>query len=55
VVGHHKLFGRTVPTLRRMERVLFGAFRAGHRHVHCGFRVNGRRLRPGTYLMTVPP
>ena len=53
VVGHHKLFGRTVPTLKFVGRIPLGTFRAGRRHVHWRLRVNGKRLRPGTYQLTV--
>jgi WD40 repeat protein len=53
VVGHHKLFGRVVPTLKVIGRVPFGAFRAGRRHVRWNRRVNGRRLGRGIYLVTV--
>jgi hypothetical protein len=53
VVGHHKLFGRTVPTLMHVGRVPLGAFRSGPRNVHWNLRVNGKRLPPGTYLVTV--
>jgi hypothetical protein len=53
VVGHHQLLGRSVPTLRRVGRVPFGRFRAGSRKVRWDLRVNGKRLAPGTYQVTV--
>jgi hypothetical protein len=52
VVGHHRLFGRRVPTLKIVGRVPFGQFRHGRHKVRWSLRVNGRRLRPGTYLVT---
>jgi hypothetical protein len=53
VIGHHKLFGRTVPTLKLIGRVPFGKFAKGRRHAHWNFAVNGKRLQQGTYLVTV--
>ncbi|HUO72323.1 MAG TPA: hypothetical protein VMU39_16255, partial [Solirubrobacteraceae bacterium] len=53
IVGRHKLFGQTVPTLKRVGRVPFGSFHAGQRHVHWDLRVNRKRLMPGTYQVTV--
>ncbi len=52
IVGHHRLFGRRVPTLRLVGRVPFGSFRRGHHRVRWNLRVNGKRLRRGTYLVT---
>jgi hypothetical protein len=53
VIGHHHLFGRQVPTLKLVGRVPFGKFVKGKRHVKWNFEVNGKRLRPGTYQITV--
>jgi hypothetical protein len=53
VVGHHRLFGRRVPTLKLVGRVPFGKFAKGKRHVKWNFEVSGKRLRPGTYQITV--
>ena len=53
VIGHHKLFGHTVPTLKLIGRVPFGKFAKGRRHAHWNFAVNGKRLRRGTYQVTV--
>ncbi len=53
VVRHHKLFGRTVPTLHAVGRVPLGMFRRGSRHVHWNLKVNGHRLKPGTYQVTL--
>jgi dipeptidyl aminopeptidase/acylaminoacyl peptidase len=52
IVGHHRLLGRLVPTLKSVGRVPFGRFKHGKHHVHWNLRVNGHRLRPGTYLVT---
>jgi hypothetical protein len=53
VVGHHKLLGRTVPTLKPVGRVPFGRFKKGRGDVKWNRRVNGRRLKPGRYQVTV--
>ena len=53
VVGHHKLFGRTVPTLKKVGRVPLGIFRKGRHHAHWDLKVNGRRLKRGTYQVTL--
>jgi hypothetical protein len=52
IVGHHRLLGRVVPTLRTIGRVPFGRFKRGKHHVHWNLRVNGHRLRRGRYLVT---
>jgi hypothetical protein len=52
VVGHHRLFGRKVPTLRLVGRVPLGHFKKGHGKTHWNLRVNGKRLRKGTYQVT---
>jgi hypothetical protein len=52
VVGHHHLLRRRVPTLKLVGRVPFGRKRKGHDRIHWNRRVNGHRLRPGTYLIT---
>ena len=53
VVGHHMLLGRRAPTLKPVGRVPFGAFRRGRSHVKWNLGVNGKRLQPGTYQVTV--
>jgi hypothetical protein len=53
VVGHHLLFGRTVPTLRPVGRVPLGMFKKGTRHVHWNLTVNGHRLKRGTYQVVL--
>jgi hypothetical protein len=52
VAGKHRLFGRLVPRLVTVGRVPFGQFKRGRHKVRWNFRVNGRRLRRGTYLVT---
>jgi hypothetical protein len=52
VVGHHKLFGRKVPTLKRVGKVPLGHFKKGGGKVKWNLRVAGKRLRPGTYQVT---
>jgi hypothetical protein len=52
IVGHHKLFGRRVPTLKTIGRVPLGHFRRGKHTLHWNLRVEGRRLKPGRYLVT---
>jgi WD40-like Beta Propeller Repeat len=53
VTGHHKLFGKTVPTLRPVGKVPLGRFRKGSGHVRWDGKVAGKRLRHGTYQVTV--
>jgi hypothetical protein len=52
IVGHHRLFGHIVPTLRVIGRVPFGQFKRGSHRVRWNLRVGGRRLARGTYLVT---
>src|SRR5205823_2615560 len=49
---HMRLFGRRVPRLVTVGRVPFGQFKRGRHKVRWNFRVNGRRLRRGRYLLT---
>jgi hypothetical protein len=53
VVGHHKLFGRRVPTLKPVGHVPLGRFKQGHGPVHWDLKVNGHRLTRGTYQVTL--
>ena len=53
VVGHHRLFGHTVPTLRTVGRIPLGHFRRGNARVRWNRTVHGRPLRPGRYQVTV--
>jgi hypothetical protein len=52
VTGHHKLFGRTVPTLKLVGRVPLGHFKKGQGKTQWNRRVNGKLLRRGTYQVT---
>lgn len=53
IVGHHKLFGRRVPTLRVVGHVPLGRFKAGHNHLDWNLKVDGHRLKRGTYQVTL--
>lgn len=53
VVGKRKLFGRTVPKLRMVGRVPLGTFAKGKGKVRWDLRVDGKRLKPGRYQVTV--
>jgi hypothetical protein len=53
VIGRHRLFGRSVPTLKPVGRVPLGKFHKGQRKAHWNLRVNGRPLPRGTYQVTV--
>jgi hypothetical protein len=52
VVGKRKLLGRSVPRLRVVGRVPLGRARRGRNRFRWNLKVNGKRLRPGTYLLT---
>jgi hypothetical protein len=52
IVGHDRLLGRVVPTLKTVGRVPLGKFKRGRHHVSWNLRVNGRRLQRGSYLVT---
>jgi hypothetical protein len=52
IVGRHKLLGRTVPKLKLIGRVPLGLHRVGRSKVVWDHRVNGKRLKPGRYLVT---
>src|SRR5205823_3917706 len=53
IVGSHKQFGKTVPTLKPVGRVPLGTFKKGRGHARWDGRVNGKRLKPGRYQVTV--
>ena len=54
IVGTTRVLGRKAPKLRFVGRVPLGRFKTGRRHhVRWDRRVNGRKLRPGRYLVTV--
>jgi hypothetical protein len=53
VVGKKRLFGRTVPKLRLVGRVPLGRFSKRKGKVRWDLRVDGKRLKPGRYQVTV--
>lgn len=53
VVGHRQLLGHRVPRLRYVGRAPLGRFKRGHPRIHWDRRVNGRKLPPGLYQITV--
>jgi hypothetical protein len=54
IVGTTRVLGHKAPKLRFVGRVPLGQFKEGRRHqVRWDRRVNGRKLRPGRYLVTV--
>lgn len=52
VTGRRKLLGRTVPRIEPIGRVPLGATRKGRNSFRWNGRVDGRRLKRGTYLLT---
>ena len=52
VKGKRKLLGRTVPRIKQVGRVPLGKTRKGRNLFRWNGKVNGRRLKPGTYLLT---
>jgi hypothetical protein len=52
IVGRQRLFGHVVRKLKTVGRVPLGKFSRGKHSVHWNLRVDGRRLRRGTYLVT---
>ena len=52
VTGTRKLLGRTVPRIRQVGRVPLGATRKGRNTFRWNGKVNGKRLKRGTYLLT---
>jgi WD40-like Beta Propeller Repeat len=53
ITGHHKLLGRTVPTLQMVGRVPLGHHQRGAFKIRWDHRVNGKPLKPGSYLVTI--
>ena len=53
IVGHHQQFGRTVPTLAPVGHVPLGTFRHGSHDLRWNLRVDGHRLKAGTYQVTL--
>jgi hypothetical protein len=52
VVGKHRVLGRRVPRLKPLGRVPLGRARRGRNRFRWNGRVAGRRLRPGSYVIT---
>ena len=52
VTGKRKLLGRTVPRIKPIGRVPLGATRKGRNSFRWNGKVNGKRLKRGTYLLT---
>ena len=52
VTGKRKLLGRMVPKIKQVGRVPLGRTRRGRNLFRWNGKVNGRRLKPGTYLLT---
>jgi hypothetical protein len=53
IVGRKKVLGRRAFKLRTVGRVPLGKFKRGHLRKRWDFKVGGKRLRPGRYLVTV--
>jgi hypothetical protein len=53
VIGRTRVLGRPAPRLRFLGRVPLGQFRRGHDAVRWSLRVNGKRLAPGRYQVTL--
>jgi hypothetical protein len=53
IVGTRRLFGRRVPRLRTIGRVPLGRHARGRDRIPWSLRVNGRRLAPGRYQITL--
>jgi hypothetical protein len=52
VTGKRKLLGRSVPRIRQIGRVPLGKTRKGRNKFRWNGKVNGKRLKRGTYLLT---
>jgi hypothetical protein len=52
VKGKRKLLGRKVPRIKQVGRVPLGKTRKGRNRFRWNGKVDGRRLKPGTYLLT---
>jgi hypothetical protein len=52
VTGKRKLLGRTVPKIKQVGRVPLGKTRKGRNLFRWDGKVNGKRLKRGTYLLT---
>jgi hypothetical protein len=52
VTGKRKLLGRTVPRIKQVGRVPLGKTRKGRNSFRWNGKVDGKRLKRGTYLLT---
>jgi hypothetical protein len=52
IVGHHRLLGRVIPTLKKIGRVPFGQFKRGKASCALGPPCERSPAAPGTYLIT---
>ena len=52
VTGKRTLLGRTVPRIKQIGRVPLGATRKGRNTFRWNGKVNGKRLKRGSYLLT---
>ena len=53
ILGTHRVLGRQGYRLGAARRVPLGTFKKGHHGIRWDLRVNGRKLAPGRYLVTV--
>lgn len=53
IVGRRRILGRREYKLQMVGRVPLGHFNKGIHHLQWNLRVNGKRLRPGRYLVTL--
>ena len=52
MTGKRRLLGRKVPRIKQVGRVPLGKTRKGRNLFRWDGKVDGRRLKPGTYLLT---
>jgi hypothetical protein len=53
IVGRHTVLGRHEFKLRNVGRIPLGKFNKGHHVIPWTLRINGTRLNPGRYLLTL--
>ncbi len=53
IVGRHMVLFRHEFKLRAAGRIPLGQFKKGHHVIRWKLRINGKRLRPGRYLLTL--
>jgi hypothetical protein len=53
IVRFSRVHGRRVPVLRNVGRVPLGLHHRGQVHIRWNLKVNGHRLKPGRYLITL--